>query len=65
MVDQRLERAVQRIESALTRIAAVADAERTPPPAALADLVEKHERLSEAATGALKEIDDLIERLDR
>lgn len=65
MVDQRIERAVQRIESALTRIAAVADAERVPPPAAIADLAERHERLSEAASGALKEIDDLIERLER
>lgn len=65
MVDQRIERAVQRIESALARIAAVADAERAPPPAASADLAERHERLSQAAAGALKEIDALIARLER
>jgi len=60
MNGERIERAVQRIEAALGRIAKVAD---DPRPAS--DLTIEHERLREAASGALKELDELIERLER
>lgn len=64
MNGERIERAVQRIEAALGRIAAAADDYRPAPPS-VSGLVDEHERLREATSGALKEIDGLIERLDR
>lgn len=64
MDGERIERAVQRIEAALGRIAAAADTYRPAPPS-VSGLVDEHERLREAATGALRQLDELIEDLDR
>ncbi|WP_165271702.1 hypothetical protein [Pelagerythrobacter rhizovicinus] len=55
---------MQRIETALGRIAKAADDYRPAPPS-VSGLVVEHGRLREAATGALKELDELIERLER
>jgi hypothetical protein len=60
---ERIEGAVRRIEAALARIGEAADAVRPTPPS-VSNLVVKHEALREAAANTLKEIDDLIERLE-
>lgn len=62
MKDERIEQAVQRIESALGRIAQVAESYRAPPPS-VSGLVVKHEALRETVASSLKDLDDLIERL--
>lgn len=63
MNDERIEQAVRRIETALGRIADLA--ERINPPAqAASDLTEKHEILRNAVTSSLSELDDLLGRLD-
>lgn len=64
MDGERIERAVQRIETALGRIAKVADAPRPTAPSA-SSLVAEHERLRETVGDALRELDGLIERLER
>ena len=64
MDGERIERAVQRIEAALGRIAAAADS-YNPAPASVSGVVDQHERLREAACGALKQLDELIEGLER
>lgn len=64
MDGERIERAVQRIETALGRIAAAADTYRPAPPS-VSGLIDEHERLREAASGALRQLDDLIEGLER
>ena len=67
MSEQQIERAVQRIEAALGRIASLAD---RPAPsedtqsAALAALVERHEALREATETALRSLDRLIEEIE-
>ena len=60
---ERIEGAVRRIEAALARIGEAADRGQPTPPS-VSGLVVKHEALREAAANTLKEIDDLIERLD-
>ncbi|MFV0644906.1 MAG: hypothetical protein ACK5NN_10475 [Sphingomonadaceae bacterium] len=63
MSEERIERAVQRIEAALARIADCADTIRPAPPSVSA-LVVKHENLSEKTGKILKEIDSLISNLE-
>ncbi|GAA4037073.1 hypothetical protein [Parerythrobacter jejuensis] len=70
MDGERIESAVQRIEQALARIAAQADAERgsnsgeAAVPPNVSQLVVRHEELREAVTGELKRLDDLIGKLE-
>lgn len=64
MSGERIESAVQRIEAALARIAGAADAVAPQAPS-VSHLVVKHEALRETVTGTLKELDDLIEVLER
>lgn len=60
MEHDRIEPAVQRIETALARIAAVADAGLAPPSADAGDA-----RLRETVAATLAELDQLIGKLDR
>lgn len=69
MDGDRIEQAVQRIEAALARIAAVAD--NPPAPAAdpeteqkLQELGQRHEHLREVANGVLGDLDKLIETIE-
>lgn len=64
MDGDRIERAVQRIEIALGRIAKVADEPRPAPPS-VPGLVAEHEQLRETVGDALRELDALIGRLER
>lgn len=64
MNGERIEHAVQRIEAALGRIAKVAD-EARPASSSVSGLVAEHERLRETVGDTLKELDALIERLER
>ena len=64
MNGQRIESAVQRIEAALARIAGAADAVAPQAPS-VSSLVEKHEALRETVSTTLKELDDLIEVMER
>ncbi|MCB2089752.1 MAG: hypothetical protein R3E18_05645 [Sphingomonadaceae bacterium] len=63
MSEQRIESAVHRIEAALARIAECADTMRPAPPS-VSGLVVSHENLREAASATLKELDELLERLE-
>lgn len=67
MTGDRTETAVQRIETALARIARAADRTRVPsaaaPPSVTA-LVEQHESLRETVAKALGELDKLLGDLD-
>lgn len=69
MITDRTEDAVQRIETALGRIAKVADslpdgdADRLPRPTT--GLIEKHETLRETVNSALDDLDKLIAELER
>ena len=75
MSEERIESAVQRIETALARIAEIADA---PPPegasgdgpadsnsASVMALVEKHQTLQETVSDTLEEMDKLIGELEQ
>ncbi|NMW31200.1 hypothetical protein HKD42_03915 [Altererythrobacter sp. RZ02] len=64
MSDTRIESAVNRIETALARIAEVAD---NPPATApsVSALVIKHEALREVANSTLAELDTLIDEMDQ
>lgn len=64
MNGERIERAVQRIEAALGRIAKAAD-DCNPAPPSASGLVAEHERLRETVGDTLAELDALIERLER
>jgi hypothetical protein len=69
MEQERIARALARIEAAARRIeaaATLAPAPRAAPPASPSDtdLARKHERLRQEAWAALAEIDSLIETLD-
>ena len=73
MEQERIARALARIEAAASRIEAAAacpPAPRSPvldpklPPATETELAQKHQRLREEAWAALAEIDSLIETLD-
>ncbi len=63
MSGDRIENAVQRIEAALARIADAADSVR-PPPSSVSGLVVKHEELRETVSNTLKDLDDLIGKLE-
>ncbi|MBD3728102.1 MAG: hypothetical protein IE933_00165 [Sphingomonadales bacterium] len=63
MSEERIEQAVQRIEAALARIAESAETMRPAPPS-VSGLVVRHENLREVASNTLKELDELIERLE-
>ena len=62
MEEERISRAVARIEAAARRIEAAAD-KGTPPTDP--DIVERHRKLRKEASAALSEIDGLIEGLER
>ena len=64
MDGERLESAVQRIEAALARIAEAADKAR-PAPKSVSSLVDKHETLRETVAATLKELDELIGKLEK
>lgn len=64
MNEERIEQAVRRIETALGRIADLAE-RINPPPQEASGLVVRHENLREAVTGSLQELDDLLERLEK
>jgi len=63
MSAHRTEQAVQRIEAALGRIAKISDTIRPAPPS-VSGLVVKHESLRDSASNTLKELDDLLKRLE-
>lgn len=69
MADPRIESAVQRIEAALARIAAVAEdgplSSSEPADPEGTDLAARHERLTGAARRALAELDSIIGTLER
>ena len=66
----RIERAMERIETAMERIARVRDAVPRPPAGAdaaqprVAELVNKHEKLREQVAESLRELDDLLAKLE-
>ncbi len=62
MEDERVSRALARIEAAAARIEAAAT--REPAPAADPELADRHDRLRREAWAALAEIDGLIETLE-
>ena len=75
MTGDRIESAVQRIEAALARIGEAADRPRPEAaagtteapvavPPSVSSLVVKHEELRETVTNTLKELDDLIGKLE-
>lgn len=68
MDQPRIELAVRRIESALGRIADLADRIDPAPastPPSVAGSGDNPENLRDAVSNSLKELDDLIERLER
>lgn len=64
MSEQRIEQATRRIEAALGRIAQVAENKIATPPS-VSGLVVKHEALRESVASSLRELDDLLERLEK
>ena len=63
----RIERAIGRIAAAMERIAAAREslpASTEPSPARVASLVNAHEKLREQVAESLRELDDLLERLE-
>ncbi len=64
MSKDRIEHAVTRIETALRRIADQADRIQPAPPS-VSGLVVKHEALRETVSNSLKELDELLERLEK
>lgn len=62
MEDERISRAMARIDAAAKRIEAAAS--RMSVPDADPDLAARHERLKQEASSALAQIDMLIEALD-
>lgn len=64
MSKDRIEHAVTRIETALGRIADLADRIQPAPPS-VSGLVVKHEALRETVSNSLKELDELLERLEK
>ena len=63
MEGSRIEQAVQRIETALARIGEAAETLRPAPPS-VSSLVVRHENLREQVTSSLRDLDELIERLE-
>lgn len=64
MSGDRIEQAVQRIESALARIADAAEAVG-PTQTSVSGLVVRHEALRESVSATLRDLDDLIGRIER
>ena len=70
MHEDRIANALGRIEAAMTRIAAAREHAKAPPdqPAAgsarVVELVNKHEKLREQVAESLRELDDLIGKLE-
>ena len=64
MEGDRIEAAVRRIEAALARIGDAADTMRPAPPS-VSHLVNKHEALRESVSESLRELDALIESLEK
>ncbi len=64
MSEHRIEQAVKRIETALGRIAVLADS-ISPAPPSVSGLVVKHENLRETVSSSLKQLDVLLERLEK
>ncbi len=64
MNEPRIEQAVRRIEAALGRIAGLAE-RMNPAPPPVAELAAKHEALREIVSNTLKELDEILERLDK
>lgn len=64
MSKDRIEQAVRRIETALGRIADLADRIQPAPPS-VSGLVEKHEHLRETVSNSLKQLDELLGRLEK
>ncbi|MDN3645579.1 hypothetical protein QWY75_05075 [Pontixanthobacter aestiaquae] len=62
MSQERIESAVQRIETALARIAKAADDLPNTPPSVSA-LVVKHESLRDTVSNTMNDLDKLIEEL--
>jgi hypothetical protein len=72
MSEDRIESAVQRIESALSRIADIADAEKpigngesVQASPSVTALIEKHEALRESVSDTLAELDTVIEEIEQ
>lgn len=76
MQNSRIESATRRIEAALGRIAAASEAMQpsagksngehdTPVDRSISNLVARHENLRETVESSLRELDDLIGRLER
>ena len=64
MSKARIEQAVRRIETALGRIADLADRIQPAPPS-VSGLVVKHEARRETVSNSLKELDEILERLEK
>lgn len=64
MTEERIDSAIGRIEAALARIASCAERMRPAPPS-VSGLVVQHEELRESVAASLRELDDLIERLEQ
>ena len=64
MTEERIESAIGRIEAALARIATCAETMRPAPPS-VSGLVVKHEELRESVVASMRELDELIERLEQ
>jgi len=64
MNDERIEQAARRIESALGRIADLAE-RINPGPPTMDGAETRHTKLREAVTNSLKELDEVLERLEK
>ncbi|MBB3033057.1 hypothetical protein [Alteriqipengyuania lutimaris] len=65
MTDQRLEQTIQRIERALARIAAAADAAASERPGVPVDLAERHAALRKQVRAQLERLDNVIGEVER
>lgn len=65
MTDQRLEQTIQRIERALARIAAVADAAASGEAGGTDELATRHEAMRKQVRAQLEKLDNVIGELDR
>lgn len=64
MSGPRIEQAVRRIETALTRIADIAERINASPPS-VSGLAMEHQSLRVTVANSLKELDELLERLEK
>ena len=66
MRDQRLEQTIQRIEKALARIAAAADAAASERRGGIdSDLADRHEAMRRQVRAQLERLDNVIGEIDR